>query len=302
MYHFVKCTSSPGPGEESSAESFADMSACAPSSWTATVEKSCSSDSETESCPGSQSGMTCEPLTDGLGEGTLMLCAEGSRVKTLAAQEKAQESKVSEADSGWKWPESYAKYDPDTHSWRTRQGSLLADSEECLETFPKWGMAQNGALFPLPTPYGLLAVRQLIICANESGYERITAPTPKAEDNQCCGAHRGKPDTLHSWVRVPTPKAQNATGSGPSRVGHREDLQTFVNRLPTPQARDWKGKSQWGVDPENRDCLPNAVGGQLNPNWEEWLMGWPIGWTALKPLEMGRFQEWLDSHGRSCVE
>ena len=22
-------------------------------------------------------------------------------------------------------------------------------------------------------------------------------------------------------------------------------------------------------------------GGKLNPEWVEWLMGWPIGWTAL---------------------
>ena len=23
--------------------------------------------------------------------------------------------------------------------------------------------------------------------------------------------------------------------------------------------------------------------GQLNPTFVEWLMGWPLGWTALKP-------------------
>jgi len=27
------------------------------------------------------------------------------------------------------------------------------------------------------------------------------------------------------------------------------------------------------------------AGGQLNPTWVEWLMGWPPGWTDLKPLE-----------------
>jgi hypothetical protein len=26
-------------------------------------------------------------------------------------------------------------------------------------------------------------------------------------------------------------------------------------------------------------------GGNLNPTWVEWLMGWPLGWTDLKPLE-----------------
>ncbi len=36
----------------------------------------------------------------------------------------------------------------------------------------------------------------------------------------------------------------------------------------------------------------------LNPNWVEWLMGWPIGWTALKPLATDRFRQWRDSHGR----
>jgi hypothetical protein len=37
-------------------------------------------------------------------------------------------------------------------------------------------------------------------------------------------------------------------------------------------------------------------GGQLNPEWVEWLMGWPIGHTALEPLEMVRYQEWLQQH------
>lgn len=40
-------------------------------------------------------------------------------------------------------------------------------------------------------------------------------------------------------------------------------------------------------------------GGLLNPNWEEWLMGWPIGHTALKPLETDRLEEWYRWHGVS---
>ena len=39
-----------------------------------------------------------------------------------------------------------------------------------------------------------------------------------------------------------------------------------------------------------------ATGIQLNPAWVEWLMGWPIGWTDLQELEMGRFQEWQQVH------
>ena len=40
-------------------------------------------------------------------------------------------------------------------------------------------------------------------------------------------------------------------------------------------------------------------GGSLNPDWVEWLIGWPIGWTDLKPLETDKFQQWLRSHGAS---
>jgi hypothetical protein len=37
--------------------------------------------------------------------------------------------------------------------------------------------------------------------------------------------------------------------------------------------------------------------GHLNPEWLEWFMGWPMGWTGLEPLEMGKYREWLQSHG-----
>ena len=75
-------------------------------------------------------------------------------------------------------------------------------------------------------------------------------------------------------------------------------------RAPTPQSRDWKGQSQRGIHAP-RDALPNtddgmgrAIGGSLNPTWVEWYMGWPIGWTGLKPLATDRFQQWQRSHGR----
>ncbi len=37
--------------------------------------------------------------------------------------------------------------------------------------------------------------------------------------------------------------------------------------------------------------------GSLNPDWTEWLMGYPIGWTDLKELAAGKFQRWLGQHG-----
>jgi DNA (cytosine-5)-methyltransferase 1 len=34
--------------------------------------------------------------------------------------------------------------------------------------------------------------------------------------------------------------------------------------------------------------------GKLNPDWVEWLMGIPFGWTSLKSLNREDFEEWLD--------
>lgn len=62
--------------------------------------------------------------------------------------------------------------------------------------------------------------------------------------------------------------------------------------LPTPKARDAKDTTRLPpsrlADP-GKDSLvqrigreiENADGGQLNPTWVEWLMGFPIGWTDL---------------------
>lgn len=74
---------------------------------------------------------------------------------------------------------------------------------------------------------------------------------------------------------------------------------------PTPVASMANGSSlnaltrKSGADRSN-DRLDHAVmalhGGHLNPVWVEWLMGWPSGWSDLKPLEMARFREWQQQY------
>ena len=46
--------------------------------------------------------------------------------------------------------------------------------------------------------------------------------------------------------------------------------------------------------------LSELVGGRnhANPQYLEWMMGWPIDWTDLQPLAMDKFQQWLSSHGK----
>ena len=60
-----------------------------------------------------------------------------------------------------------------------------------------------------------------------------------------------------------------------------DGLSTAVKMWPTPTGQDAENNA--GPSQFNRNSLPlNAeVGGSLNPNWVEWLMGYPVGWTDL---------------------
>jgi hypothetical protein len=106
-----------------------------------------------------------------------------------------------------------------------------------------------------------------------------------------------------------TPKIQDHKGlldQGTTSKGCRKSpLPVQMRTWPTPVASCAKGSSlaaltrKSGASREN-DRLDHAVmalhNGQLNPEWVEWLMGWPIGWTGLKPLEMDKFLEWQRQH------
>lgn len=57
-------------------------------------------------------------------------------------------------------------------------------------------------------------------------------------------------------------------------------LSLAARLVPTPGANDWR--SGKGFSPEGRGHSPqlrHLADGMLNPEWIEWLMGFPIGWT-----------------------
>jgi hypothetical protein len=52
------------------------------------------------------------------------------------------------------------------------------------------------------------------------------------------------------------------------------------------------------LDPETPDgATLSATNLGLNPQFAEWLMGWPIGWSGLKPLEMELCRWWWLARG-----
>lgn len=85
--------------------------------------------------------------------------------------------------------------------------------------------------------------------------------------------------------------------------------------LPTPTASDEKGsvtpdtarkraaRSSRGVRlPEHLTLMGLLPGGRHNPEFSEWLMGWPLRWTAIEPLETGKFREWQQQHSPFSIK
>lgn len=61
------------------------------------------------------------------------------------------------------------------------------------------------------------------------------------------------------------------------------NLSGMVKMWPTPKAQNSRGNGE-----RHRDGGPSldvVAGGQLNPTFVEWLMGFPLGWTDLNALE-----------------
>jgi len=244
-------------GEESLVASFSDIPASVPSRLNLTAGKSSCNGNGTASYRSSQSGMMSKPLTASLGEERLMSCAGDFHARTSVAPGGAQELKVNDLDCGQTLPESLAKFDPASCSWKTHQCSLPGGLEPFLGTWPSWGMIINGELLarvPL----------EPIIKETDCGF---LGPTP----------------TVVMPLESYDPSKQNRIRllkSGRPRKLSKNGLDGSLN---------WSQFQLWrGVMPTPMLC--------------ECVMGWPTGWTDLKPLETGKFQQWLNLHGKSYQE
>lgn len=241
-----------------------------------------------------QSGTTCGPLTDSPGVEWWISSLAASRARTSAWRENAEASTGQRAASGASSPESLARYDPHSRSWKTLHVLSGMGLDEFSGTFPRWGMMRSGVCYRLRTP-----ARPTVALGSGSW------PTPTATD----GSHGGRVTPRKgrrygnlveavSLERFPTPVVADAASSRnttarrnktpPSGLRNQNTLVDYVTLFPTPVART--GRNRRPPDGKRGIGLETAVGGQLNPEWVEWLMGWPFGWTALNALEKDRFR------------
>lgn len=280
----------------------------------------------------SQFGLTCAVLTDDHGAALLTWFLADSRVRTYQLPGMESASMVLDRGFGSRWQELSVRYCLEKSTWRTHLCLWEEDLPWSSVTLPKWGMTRDGGLWEqlisVPptseivsglwqTPVADDAVSQPAGKWNSRNEPKLSAeaimsPTPTVHGNHnqpgsSKNAGWGLSSAAKQW---PTPTATLASKGGritprKSREGGTLIEAVSARTWPTPVASASKGSSpaalkrKSGADRSN-DRLDHAVmasdGGQLNPEWVEWLMGWPIGWTELKPLAMDKFHEWQRQH------
>ena len=250
--------------EEYLAANYLDGEQSAPLNGKPTQQAYCAPDKMTEFSRLSRFGMTFKPLTDIPGEELSMSSVVAFHVRTLAQQEKAQELTEREAECGEKWRASFTKYSPDTHSWKTHQCSLLEDLESFSETWPQWGLMRDGECWEQRTLEQ--TIRGTGFGLSPNGVDTFHTPTTTGLDGGS-NSRKALKKRMENW---PTPKASTGGGNAGGANGRR-------------------------IAKENGTWIPHSV----NPNLCEWLMGWPLGWTDLKPLEMDKSLSALQLHGES---
>jgi hypothetical protein len=156
-------------------------------------------------------------------------------------------------------------------------------------------MTVGGELYLLPTLVQNINENESGLWLTPTVMDGLPPRSPEALERQYQNNRKGRSThaTLREQVFYPPPKEM----------------------FPTPTTRDYKGAN--GFETTKRKLaegqrahmgqLPNAVqhleqkpiGGTLNPTWVEWLMGWPLEWTDLKPLVMDKSHCVQLPHGES---
>ena len=241
-----------------------------------------------------------------------MSSSEASHAKTFPTLAEAPAWPGPVLDSTGSWCAPFAWFDRSTQSWRTWQRCLVEGWELFSETWPRAGMTRRG-----------IAYRRQPLAPLTKETASGLLPTPEASNTKARAMRSGgrpprdflKPLSATPAFRlgvaskpthsVPTPTASDhIERKSTSKEALNFDtnktvsLDRWVKRFPTPTANDWKDAGYQKQTNGSRaltlsgaarmsegHAYDRAAGGQLNPTWVEWLMGFPLGWTDLEPSE-----------------
>lgn len=224
----------------------------------------------------------------------------------------SEEARKMTVTSGLKCLELYQNFSPLGSLVRMLLGSSIWRSTRCILTWKTKVTPSKRLLFRLVPSMPRTGVTDAPLSE-----EKQMFPTPTRFD-ATCGDLKGKEyaGTRHAMKLIQaakmwrTPTATDAEGRGTyaSYDAYKRRLEKgkqnslanqvkFQELWPTPTTgaglcggtgnfQQLKKLQQAGqITEEERRNMSQGNGGQLNPTWVEWLMGFPLGWTDLNASE-----------------
>ena len=252
-----------------------------------------------------------------------------SHVKTSHVPAKEKGSPANDPAFGGRWHDLYMRFDPPEYLLKTH----LCLFQEALGlssvTLPRWGMMLDGVLlgrinqglptkgigsgfFATPTSKanqlspsmrkhpGCLKIWPTAATMGLSRSEghihamRATVERGLVSHEEAANMIGGSlhPPRMKAW---PSPQARDWKGGRVSEATAAKNSRPLseVVMWATPQVDDSKNS---GSNKKRRQGLASQThqkNTQLNPDWVEWLMGWPVGWTSTDPMRVEDFEAWM---------
>lgn len=229
---------------------------------------------------------------------TLFQEASPASRSPLPGSEEARRMTVT---SGLKCLELYQNSGPLGLLVRTLLGSSIWRSTRCALTWKTKGTPSKRLLFRLVPSTLRTGGTEYVSWAGNDQRAIYFIPTPRAQNiktsEKAKRESKSSPGLADYIQMFPTPKASDYKGSGPAGTKSAEhdlkkhNLKGVVMFYPTPTTGDGlcggtghfqqlkKLADAGQITEEERKSMSQGNGGQLNPDWVEWLMGIPVGWT-----------------------
>lgn len=209
----------------------------------------------------------------------------------------SEEARMMTVTSGRKCLESYENSGPLSSLVRMCLESSIWHSTKRLLTWKVKVTKSNVSLFQLA-----------VSMPRTKGNESLLWPTPSTGAALCGGTRNFKHLQEFADAGIITEEERRNLSQGNGGKTNPEFLewlmgyeQKFTDLIPTPTATDYRSgalnrywtpqreRETGGYDGLLRSLIevsPFGRIGYLNPEYEEWLMGYPIGWSELNASEM----------------
>jgi len=216
-------------------------------------------------------GRICEPSTASRGVGSWIASLAATRASRSPSPE-SERATGTNVTCGLKSPASSEKSAPSGVSSRTSATTYVWGSSRSKTSFAKWVTSLRRACSQR---------RKLGPHTNGNGYSLWR--TPATTD-----------------VGTPLSKLTTKDG-GPPQFGRRMYRDgkdgSRINQTQSLglQALLWHSLRIQTTEKDGQESLPSRP--QLNPLFVEWLMGWPLGWTACGRAATESYRQWRHSHG-----